>query len=396
MGYRSRRLAAVLIFPLIAVLFTAACGGSSRLHEVTVYAGSLKENLVGLSCRQQVLIYLPPSYRYGGERRYPVLYFLPGYDDPVWTFTGGALQGFRLRDSMDRLLSRGQIGEMIVVLPSGSTPLGGTFYVNSPVLGQWEDYVSQDLVEYVDSHFPTLRCPSGRAIAGTTAGGSGALILAMHHPDVFGSIYALDPVLLRPGAMDGAGLCDQVEMNRLVSLQQDWSRLPQRRARLSLTLFLQARLGSSAESEHLQAFFVAMGAAFSPDPDNRGLPIRLPCRRTAGGLAPDPTARAAFEAGLGGWLDKIVRYGPNLRRLRLIALDYGTDTGIHWLPEGCIYLADLLASSGIPHRRLAHAGDQEDLFRERMEGFLLPIVSEVLHAQKQDLGSVGQPAGSGE
>lgn len=396
MCYRSRVLAVLLIIPVVAVLVTAACGSGGRLRVVTVYAGSLKENLVGLSCRQQVLVYLPPTYGHDEERRYPVLYFLPGYDDPAWIFSGGALQGFRLRDTMDRLVSGGRIREMIVVLPSGSTPLGGTFYVNSPVLGQWEDYISQDLVEYVDSHFRTLRRSSGRAIAGTTAGGSGALLLAMRHPDVFGSVYALDPVLLRPGAMNEAGLCDRAEVNRLVNLQEEWSLLPQHRARLSLTLYLQSRLGSSAESEHLQAFFVAMGAAFSPEPENRGLPIRLPYRRTARGLVPDPTAGDAFEAGLGGWAEKVVRYGPNLRCLRLIALDYGIETGIRWLPEGCAHVADLFASAGIPHRRLAHAGNQEDRFGERMQDFLLPMVSEVLHAQKGDPASAGQSAGCSE
>ena len=388
---RSRPLAVLLIIPVVAVLVTTACGSGSRLRVVTVYAGPLKENLVGLSCRQQVLVYLPPTYGHDEERRYPVLYFLPGYDDPAWIFTGGALQGFRLRDSMDRLLSGGRIREMIVVLPSGSTPLGGTFYVNSPVLGHWEDYISQDLVEYVDSRFRTLRCPSGRAIAGTTAGGSGALLLAMRHPDVFGSVYALDPVLLRPDAMDEAGLGSEVEVNRLVNLQEEWSLLPQRRARLSLTLYLQSRLGSSADSEHLQAFFVAMGAAFSPEPGHRGLPIRLPYRRTAWGLVPDSTARAAFEAGLGGWEKKVVRYGKNLRCLRLIALDYGTETGVRWLPEGCAHVAALFASAWIPHRRMPHPGNQEDRFGERMEDFLLPMVSEVLHAQKRDPSATLQP-----
>jgi S-formylglutathione hydrolase len=180
-------------------LLGLSCGGRSRLLALNVNALSLRENTVGLSNRQQVLVYLPPSYGQSGQRRYPVLYFLPGYDDPAWIFAGGALQGFRLRDAMDRLTSEGRIGEMIVVLPSGATPLGGTFYTNSSVLGRWEDYISGELVEYVDTLFRTQRSPAGRAIAGTTAGGSGALILAMHHPDIFGSVYALDPVLLRPG-----------------------------------------------------------------------------------------------------------------------------------------------------------------------------------------------------
>jgi Putative esterase len=387
MRHQKRRLALHLVVPVLSGLFAMACGGRSRLLQLTVNAPSLQENTVGLSIRQPVLVYLPPSYGQAGQGRYPVLYFLPGYDDPAWIFTSGDLQGFRLRDAMDRLIAKGLVGEMIVVLPSGATPLGGTFYWNSPVLGRWEDYISRELVEYVDSRFRTLQCPSGRAIAGTTAGGSGALILAMRHPGIFGTTYALDPVLLRPGTLDASALCRPEAVGRLLGLQEAWAALPEREGSLARTLYLQARLGSSAEADHLQAFFIAMGAAFSPDPGKRGLPIRFPYRRTAGGLVPDHAGRAAFESGLGGWEERIDRYGPNLRRLRLIALDYGTGTGMRWLPEGCIYVSDLLASAGIPHRTLPHGGNHENRFRERMEGFLLPMVSEALHAEKRDLPS---------
>jgi len=84
---------------------------------------------------------------------------------------------------------------------------------------------------------------------------------------------------------------------------------------------------------------------------------------------------------LGNWEEKTSRYGANLRQLQLLALDYGTDNGIRWLPEGCAHLAGILSSAGIPHRVLAHAGNHEDRFRERMEDFLLPIVSQVLRVQ---------------
>lgn len=368
---------------LVAALWSLSglgCSARSRLITAILDAPALRGNTIGLSSRQTVRLYLPPSYRVS-QQRYPVLYFLPGYDDPLYIFTAGQLQGFRLRDAMDRLLAQGRIEEMIVVLPSSTTPLGGTFYSDSPVLGNWEEYVSRELVAFVDGNFRTLARPGARAIAGTTAGGSGALLLAMRHPDVFGAVYALDPVLLYPGALAERGLCSKEEAGQFLTLQEAWSALPEPQARLQRTLYLQASLGSSSEAEHLRAFFIAMGAAFSPDPGRPGMPIRLPYRRTPAGLTPDPSAQAAFDAGLGGWEEKVARYGANLRQLKLLALDYGTDTGIRWLPEGSARAAAIFSAAGIPHRLLAHAGDQENQFRERMERFLLPIVSEVLHAQ---------------
>ena len=199
---RHSRILLTLV-PALLVLVSSACGGRSRLLEMRLDAPSLQTNTVGLSYRQTVCVYLPPSYA-DSQVRYPVLYFLPGYDDPVWIFTGGALQGFRMRDALDGLLDRRRIEEMIVVIPSGTTPLGGTFYTNSPVLGNWEDYIAGELVTLVDRSFRTLTRPEARAIAGTTTGGSGALLLAIRHPDIFGAVYALDPVLLFPGALEYA------------------------------------------------------------------------------------------------------------------------------------------------------------------------------------------------
>jgi S-formylglutathione hydrolase len=361
-------------------LFAVGCGARSRLITTVVDAPALRANTVGLSSRQTVVLYLPPSYS-TSQRRYPVLYFLPGYDDPSYVFTGGQLQGFRLRDSMDQLTAQGRIEEMIVVLPSSTTPLGGTFYNDSPVLGNWEGYISRELVAFVDRNFRTRNGPGARAIAGTTAGGSGALLLAMRHPDVFGAVYALDPVLLYPGALEARGLCSEEDAGHYLALQEAWDPLPEPQARLQRTLYLQACLGSSSETDHLRAFFVAMGAAFSPDPGRPGLPVRFPYRRTPAGLVADPSVRGAFAAGLGDWEQKAARYGANLRRLKLLGLDYGTDNGIRWLPEGCARAAEIFSAAGIPHRVLAHAGNHEDQLRERMEHFLLPILSEVLHAQ---------------
>jgi len=391
---RGFRIPSVVV-PALLSLLAVSCGSHSSLVESTVESQCLRSNAIGVTARQRVRVYLPPSYD-ASARRYPVLYFLPGYDDPAWIFTGGALQGFRLRDSMDRLLSERRIGEMIVVIPNGTTPLGGTFYTNSPVLGRWEDYICTELVRHVDANFRTLAAAASRAIAGTTAGASGAILLAMHHPDVFGAAYALDPAILRPGSLESGELLGVPEVERLLELQDEWALQPPPRARLSLTLYVQHLLGSEVESDHLRAFAVAMGAAFAPDPGRHGLPVRLPYRRSGQGMSPDPAAIAAIESGLGDWRGKIGRFASNLRSLRLLALDYGTDTSIRWLPRGCEHLSEEFAAAGIPHRRIPHRGNHEDRFRERMEEFLLPTVSDVLHAHKERPLRADVRSGAGE
>ena len=50
---------------------------------------------------------------------------------------------------------RPSMGELMVVVVSGRNALGGSFYVNSPVTGAWEDYVVRDVVGFIDGRYRT-------------------------------------------------------------------------------------------------------------------------------------------------------------------------------------------------------------------------------------------------
>ena len=83
---------------------------------------------------------------------------------------------------------------MIFVAVDMATPLGCSWYVNSPVTGNWEDFMVRELVPYVDANFRTLANRDSRGIAGDFMGGYGAIRFGMTHPEVFGTVYALHPV----------------------------------------------------------------------------------------------------------------------------------------------------------------------------------------------------------
>jgi enterochelin esterase-like enzyme len=133
---------------------------------VKIAAPSLTNNLVGESAEREIQIYLPPSYT-TSNKRFPVVYYLPGYGD-------SGMIGFYLPDEMDKLIQSGKVKDMIVVVAPGTNKLGGSFYVNSPVTGNWEDFITQDVVNYVDSHYRTLAQPASRGITGHSMGGFGA------------------------------------------------------------------------------------------------------------------------------------------------------------------------------------------------------------------------------
>jgi S-formylglutathione hydrolase FrmB len=49
----------------------------------------------------------------------------------------------------------------------------------------WETAITHDVVDYVDSQLRTIRARAGRAIVGLSAGGYGAVMLALHHLPAF-------------------------------------------------------------------------------------------------------------------------------------------------------------------------------------------------------------------
>jgi len=63
--------------------------------------------------------------------------------------------------------------------------VGNTFYANSPVTGNAEDALVEDLVAHVDETYRTIPEASARGLSGFSMGGSGTINVGLRHPDVF-------------------------------------------------------------------------------------------------------------------------------------------------------------------------------------------------------------------
>jgi S-formylglutathione hydrolase FrmB len=150
---------------------------------------SLSHSLIGTDAVRKLAVYLPAGYE-GASQRYPVIYYLPS---PIGKFDEDFYRG-QVRGLLDRAVAAGEIGKVIFVAVDMATPLGCSWYVNSPVTGNWEDFMVRELVPYVDANFRTLASRDSRGIAGDFMGGYGAIRFGMTHPEVFGTVYALHPV----------------------------------------------------------------------------------------------------------------------------------------------------------------------------------------------------------
>jgi hypothetical protein len=359
-----------LLLPLCSC---APRGGALVSNEFD--AQSLSGNRLGILPRQQLVVYLPPSYR-SGTNRFPVLYFLPNFDNIVQRYTGGSYQGFRLKDAMDRLIRSGATGEVIVVVPNAHHFLGGSWYRNSPLTGNWEDYIVNDVVEYVDSHFRTIPSAGARGIAGHGMGGFGALELALKHPDRFSRVYAMSPALFDREGLKDLGLLDEKQTRLWRSYQEKCQGLDEPSRRRSFRDFMQHRLNNPSRDVFVEGLLVSYAAAMTPD-------LALPYPHIAFPVPGRPAESQAallarYENGFGGWTDKLARYRARGQSLKAVTLEYGGDSETPWIRRGVAYLAGLMRAEGMPVSVAAHSGGHESALGQRLETGMLPAMANAL------------------
>jgi enterochelin esterase-like enzyme len=95
--------------------------------------------------------------------------------------------GYGLINAADTQIANGTLPPMIIVLPQGDQ----SYWVNHLNDGpRWGDYLTQDIVQLVDSTYPTVPDAKHRALGGLSMGGWGALYQAFTHPDEFGVVGA--------------------------------------------------------------------------------------------------------------------------------------------------------------------------------------------------------------
>jgi S-formylglutathione hydrolase len=340
------------------MVFAAQTEAFRSMNMIKIDAPSLMNNMIGESLERTIYVYLPPSYG-SSERRYPVVYYLPGYRD-------SSIIGFRLPNDMDSLIENGQINEMLIVVANGNNKLGGSFYVNSPLTGNWEDFIVKDVVSYVDSHFRTLPQPESRGITGHSMGGFGALNIAMHNPDVFGAVYSMSP-----GLFDENGLSES-QMFARETLITSFLAYEAGLASLSVEEATKKMLSSPDQ------FTLAYGFAFAPNPDRHPPYFDYPYADLEGDVVRDETIWKKWESGLGGIADEAVLYKEHWLKLKGIVVDYGTFDEYGWIPKGCVYFGEQLSAVGIPVTVVGYDGTHQSGLGKRVSGHMLPFFSTLL------------------
>ena len=137
---------------------------------------------------RKLAVWLPPQYDAAPKRRFPVLYDLVGFTGSGMSHVGWKPFGDNVPERVARLIHQRKMGPVIVVFPDCFTALGGNQYINSSAIGNYADYLTRELIPFVDAKFRSLPSREHRGCFGKSSGGYGSIIHAMQYPESWGAI----------------------------------------------------------------------------------------------------------------------------------------------------------------------------------------------------------------
>ena len=160
----------IFLFKLLIInlLFVSENLRAAHVDTLEIFSAAMQKNI-------KCLAVIPDNYRATGEA-YPVLYLLHGWSG---NFAGWLSEAPQLRQHADNF-------QMIIVCPDGGYD---SWYLDSPVDSsvRYDTYISKEVVGFIDYYYNTRKNRSGRAIAGLSMGGHGAITLAIKHVEIFGA-----------------------------------------------------------------------------------------------------------------------------------------------------------------------------------------------------------------
>ena len=339
---------------LAAVAGYAQQISAGQLVVDTVHAKSLERNLYGDSPDRSMLVYLPQSYASSPNRRYPVVYLLHGYGTDERGWTGYA----PIKPAKDTLVRVGNKREMIIVMPNGRNALDGSFYTNSATTGNWDDFIANELVAYVDKKYRTIARPESRGLAGHSMGGYGTFAVGMRHAgDVYGALYALSGCCTQFSADPGSGAT--------------WAAVTAAQS-----------LADARKLAFIPKVSLALAAAFSPNPDAPPLFYNPPFVRSGDKwVSVDVVYRQWVEHAP---LNMIATHAEQLKRLRGFMFDVGLSDQLV-SPRSLAAMDSALTKAGVRHTYETYDGDHTNRIAARLATRLLPFFSQTL-----DFGDVSR------
>jgi hypothetical protein len=279
-----------------------------ELDRLVVESELLAGNPLGDPPRRPLYVYRPPGVSRGrGGPALPSVYVIQGYTGQLDMWLGRSAFEPTLVERLDAMFYAGECPPAIVAFVDAWTSRGGSQFLNSTGTGRYLDYLCDEVVAFVDAHYPTASSREHRGIAGKSSGGYGAMVVPMLRPEVFGALasHAGDALFESCYQRDFPAAARTLRDHFDGSYEVLHERFAQAKH------FDRGRFSPAYE-------LYAYACAYSPDPDRPGHPL-LPFEIETGRLVEGVWAQ---------WLElDPVRMAPHhgdaLRSMRRICLDAG-------------------------------------------------------------------------
>jgi S-formylglutathione hydrolase FrmB len=158
------------------------------LDELVIESELLADNPLGDPATRPLYVYRSPGVRDGSAEDVPAVYIIQGFTGQADMWLGRATFEPTFVERLDAMFGAGDCPDAIVVLVDAWTSRGGSQFLNSTSTGRYMDHLCDEVVPFVDEHYPVRPDRDHRGLAGKSSGGYGAMVVPMLRPDVFGAL----------------------------------------------------------------------------------------------------------------------------------------------------------------------------------------------------------------
>lgn len=128
-------------------------------------------------------VVLPDGWGKDTERKYPVIYEIPGFGGNHLGLSGHETHYGTVRDGQP----------FIFVILDPDCPTGHNVFADSANNGPWGQALTTELIPYIEKAYRGLGQPGARFVTGHSSGGWSSLWLQVTYPEVFGGVWSTSP-----------------------------------------------------------------------------------------------------------------------------------------------------------------------------------------------------------
>jgi enterochelin esterase-like enzyme len=302
----------ILIINFLIVLGLAANAQVGHVERFIFQSEALK-NSAGENSNPKISIYLPPGYETSGKK-YPVIYYLHG-------FTGTDSIYAPMKSILDQAIQKQKIRPFILVQADHNTLFQGSFYSNSSFIGNYEDFQTNELVEYIDAHYRTLATKNSRGIGGHSMGGYGAIKLGLLHPDIYSTVYGLSPGLMAFVKEFGPNSTSFQDLQKMTTMDE-------------------------LRRSYYPKVLVAVGRAWSPNPNKPPFYCDIPFTYEGDSMIVNQEVLELWHKNMP--VEMLNDLADNARQLKALKLDWGRNDAPRF-PQQNMLFSTKLENLGINH-----------------------------------------------